>query len=75
MGYRLPPIRKNRLNAAIFIISGNFALVVGTSLLLTFTGRADYLLILALSATATIFTCSGVKPSVWGTLPFRSEWM
>jgi hypothetical protein len=68
-------LRENKLNAALFIIIGNFALVVGTSLLLTFTGRLDYLLILALSTTATIFTCSGVRPSIWGIQPFRNEWM
>ncbi len=68
-------LRENKLNATLFIISGNFALVVGTSLLLTFTGRLEYLLILALSTTAAIFTCSGVRPSIWGIQPFRNEWM
>ncbi len=67
-------LSRNRLSAALLIMSGNFMLVTGTTLLLAITGRMEYLLILALSAAATIFTGSGVKPNIWGKHLIRNEW-
>ena len=68
--------RRGRLNAAAFIVSGSFALVMGTSLLLRFTGRFDYLLLLGLSTAATTCMYSGVKPSILGeTRITHSTWM
>lgn len=65
---------KNRMSAAALIMSGNFILVTATTLILAFTGRIEYLLILALSTGVTIFTASGIKPSIIGRKLLRNEW-
>ncbi len=49
---------------------------MSTSLLLRFTGRFDYLLLLGLSTAATICLYSGVKPSSLGETRFaHNMWM
>ncbi len=76
IGYRRFLQRRGRLNAAAFIVSGSFLLVMGTSLLLRFTGRVDYLLLLGLSTAATTCIYIGVKPSILGeTRIAHSIWM
>lgn len=66
---------KNRMSAAVLIMSGNFILVAATTLILTYTGRIEYLSILALSAGVTIFTASGIKPAILGKKLVRNEWL
>lgn len=68
--------RRGRLNAAVFIVSGSFALLMRTSLLLRFTERFEYLLLLGLSTAAMTCIYSGVKPSILGeTHLTHSMWM
>ncbi len=66
---------KSRLTAAALIMSGNFILVTATTLILVSTGRIDYLIILALSTGVTIFTASGIKPTIIGRKFIRNEWI
>lgn len=62
------------MSAAALIMSGNFILVTATTLILAFTGRIECLLILALSTGVTIFTASGIKPSIIGRKLLQNEW-
>lgn len=66
---------KNRMSAAVLIMSGNFILVATTTLILAYTGRIEYLSILGLSAGVTIFTASGIKPTILGKKLIKNEWL